>query len=179
MHSRTHGPPWSQYPSVMPSAHCDSSGNSGSGGHCGGFGGRGADGSLRAHHNTDCGQPMLTPVFQLSRKQRTTTTCATIDAQLIKSSYRRNVLVAAGRRQLPPPHHSKATKPFFSAPALMWIIFSIFILPLLLHSCGFEAYMMLTQFNSYTSHYSTFHNCTRHHHRTKNICCVCVFTHCE
>lgn len=63
--THTHGPPpWPQYPSVMPSAHWDSSGSSGSGGHSTGFGGRGVDGSLRAHHNTDCGQPMLTP-FQL------------------------------------------------------------------------------------------------------------------
>lgn len=33
------------------------------------LGGRGVDGSPRAHHNTDCGQPMLTP-FQLPPLKR-------------------------------------------------------------------------------------------------------------
>lgn len=57
---RTQGPLWFQYPSVTPSAHCDSNGSSGSGGQGAAFGCRIIDGSRWPHHNTDCGQPILT-----------------------------------------------------------------------------------------------------------------------
>lgn len=65
----THGSVWFQYPSVMPSAHCDSNGSSGSGDQMPDFDGvHDLDdaGSLLEHNNTDCGQPMLMP-FQFNR----------------------------------------------------------------------------------------------------------------
>lgn len=64
----THGLPWFQYPSVIPSAHCDSSGSSGSGDQKTFFAdGGGDDGSRWAHHKTDCGQPMLKPYLYFCR----------------------------------------------------------------------------------------------------------------